>query len=117
MYLYKYEKPYYVLCEDGVETWRGKEVAVAFSYHPNEAVLYKHGDPELVEKWYREILRRFRLVANQFIKFSTFEEEVKFWQDELESIKLIRGKFPVDELNKCLSISGYIGRFYERLQD
>ena len=132
---YKYEEPYYILYNDntGEELWRGEKVAVALSYQPEleiSGTLLKHGSPEKVEAWFRNTRTRFYSASNDLSIYNkineafsrlgkkssmSYEEHKRFFLSEIESLKLVSGKFNVEELNKCIEITGYIGKFYESL--
>jgi hypothetical protein len=68
----------------------GNSVAIAFD--PELGVIHKHGKPELVNK--RALLLR----------------------KTIPSLVVIEGRFPLDELNRCLLICDYVKRFYNKLQ-
>jgi hypothetical protein len=99
------EEKYALVDEDDRIHWAGEEIAIAFSFDPNEdhgiqGTLHKHGDPEKVMKWaetHRKKLTEAGLpdLANEII--------------------VITGKFQLEEINKMLSISGYVGNFYKNL--
>ena len=100
MYHYELIDGRYCLKDDdtGDVLYSMNEVAVCFSkteYLPNKInyVLHKHGNPEIVHKWYVETKKKY------------FDHNLKDCADDLE---YIQGKFPVEELNKVLSISGYM---------
>jgi len=96
--MYKYEFDgfeYYLVDDNGDTIDRMEEVGICFDSDGD--VLLKHGQPERVYKYYHDTI----------VKFSDFPDLFK--------ITFIQGKFPVDEVNKCLDISGYIGIFYKKL--
>ena len=77
------------------------EVALAFTYSKDEDraiqfTLHKHGRPELVDKWFVKNQKKCR-DSNLLDLFG--------------AMYIVRGKFPVEELNKCISNTGYIGTF------
>ena len=74
------------------------EVAIAFD--KESGTLHKHGAPENVEKWASNA--RAKLIAAGA-------------PDMAADIVTITGKFPVDELNKCLTHSNYLLRMLEKL--
>jgi len=77
----------------------GTTVAVAFDRQ--EGVMMKHGSPEAVNKWAIEQRRKIAPIIPE-------------WADNLV---VIEGEFEVEDLNKIINISGYIGRFYNRLYE
>lgn len=74
------------------------EVALAIDIA--EGVLHKHGIPENVSSW--------NAVASKKMRDAGMDE----WADNLV---VVTGAFPVEEINKCLEISGYAKVFYEKL--
>ena len=63
--------------------------------------LYKHGAPEAVQKWLTKTQAKFR--AGGFDGMA-------------ETLVCITGRFELDDLNRCLSTTGYVRTLYERLQ-
>jgi len=74
------------------------EVAICFD--TEEWIVYKHGKPENVQKWYAETRQKF-LAVN--------------CPEMIENLVIIAGFFPVEELNKLFYLSGYIQKFYTKL--
>lgn len=37
--------------------------------------------------------------------------------DMAPQLVVISGRFPIEEINRCISISGYAGKFYGRISD
>jgi hypothetical protein len=77
-----------------------KEVSLAFD--KESGVLHKHGNPELVEAWANNAKKSFR--DGGFTEMA-------------EDIIVMSGKFPVEELNKCLNYTGYSLILYKKLID
>lgn len=75
------------------------EVAICFSMDNGMTCLHKHGSPEKVNKWYEETRKKY--IAHGL-------------RHEADSLLIISGKFPVEELNKMLDITGYIGSFVKK---
>lgn len=75
------------------------EIALAFD--TTDGALYKHGDPKSVEKWFAD--KRAALIA----------ADLGDWAGNLT---LLTGRFPLDELNRCLTTTGYVLTLYERAQ-
>lgn len=73
---------------------------VALAIDIAEGTLHKHGIPEQVSAWQAETSQRLRAGG------------CAEWADNLVTIT---GRFPVEEVNKCISIQGYAGSFYARL--
>lgn len=91
-------KPTYSLMNDGQELFKSDKVALFYTYNPQDVpikgTLIKHGIPELVKKLYNEYV------------------EAEFLLDELKYVEF--DQVDVEELNKVLSITGYIGNFHEK---
>jgi len=102
MFHYEMDGKKYILVDDiGKIHWAGEEIAVAFSFTPNEKIsgtLHKHGSIENVNKWAN--------VAR--IKLASIPEMAA-------EITVVFGKIPLEELDNMISISGYVGRWYERM--
>lgn len=98
--MYEYIKQngwYYLKQPGGRVDMVGATIAVAFD--KTEGVLHKHGEPHGVNEW--AIQARKKVAA-----------AVPEWASDLV---VLEGAFDVGELNKIISISGYIGRFYAAL--
>lgn len=102
-----YEQIHYELnCTDYV-LFRGdkpiskllQEVSLAFD--KEAGVLMKHGSKEMVSAWLSDAQEKLRSGGAH---------------DLAEQLIMVTGRFPVDELNKCISISGYIGKLWMRMQ-
>ena len=74
------------------------ELSIAFD--KNDGVLHKHGAPALVQAWHVAATKRLRDAG--FI-------------DLADDLICISGRFPLEDINRCLDCSGYIGRFYAKL--
>jgi len=85
---------------NGSKLHMGPEVSFMFSYNDNSrtAVLYKHGRPEDVEKHWRKLKEGLRTNGND-----TLAENIRMMTVTLD--------FPLEEMNRFLSIAGYIGIF------
>jgi hypothetical protein len=86
----------YVLTEDGRPIGRVlDEVSLALDIE--EHTLHKHGAPEMVQAWLQRTQAKLRAggaeeMANRMV--------------------CLTGRFPLEELNRCLQVSGYAGRLY-----
>lgn len=74
------------------------EVAIAFDLE--SGTRHKHGDPVLVNAWHQKVSNEYRQAGLAEIA---------------DDLVVITGRFPVDEINKCLDISGYVLRMYRRM--
>ena len=109
---YEYSDGKYCLYNEvGNIVWSGSEVAICLSYHPElepiRATLLKHGDPNLVEKWYYTYLSKLQ-DAYRILRRPEYLKEMK-------QLVMVRGRIPVEELNKCISNLGYVARFVEKM--
>lgn len=73
-------------------------VAIAFDVRTGE--LHEHGTPTRIHSWATGARRRLRAAGAQ---------------DSANDIVVVSGPLPVEEINKCLQISGYCSRLYNRL--
>jgi hypothetical protein len=73
-------------------------VAIAFDLYTGE--VHQHGSPTRIQSWAANTRRRLRAAGAQ---------------DVANDIVVVSGPLPVDELNKCLWISGYVRRMFKRL--
>lgn len=101
-------EPTYTLSTDGVYAfYRGtdsplfhtEEVAILFDVR--DAIVLKHGCPEVVTQTHRTMCERYRT--------SGFE-------DVADDLVLIQGKFDLADLNRIVQHPDYIGVFYGQLQ-
>jgi len=102
MYKYVLEDGTYFLTDEetGAILSGMDEVSIAFEKGPEMWTLFKHGRKDLVQKWYSGI--HIKLMQNDL-------------KDMAENLIVISGKFPVDELNRCLDTTGYIKKMIEKL--
>ncbi len=75
---------------------------VALAIDTDEGILHKHGTPEGVLAWARDAQAKLRAVGG-------------LGGEMADSIKVITGRFPVGDLNRCITTSGYAGVLYKRL--
>lgn len=73
-------------------------VAIAFDAHTGK--VHQHGNPTRIQSWATMTRRRLRAAGAQ---------------EEANDIVVVSGPLPVEELNKCLWISGYVRRMFQRL--
>ena len=73
-------------------------VAIAFDQHTGQ--VHQHGSPARSQSWAMHQRRRLRAAGAL---------------DQANDIVVVSGPLPVDELNKCLWISGYCRRMFTRL--
>ncbi|CAN7370323.1 hypothetical protein [Variovorax sp. LjRoot178] len=65
-----------------------------------EGLMHKHGIPETVAAWHAETSKKLR------------EGGCVEWADNLV---VVTGRFPIEEVNRCIASTGYAGIFYKRL--
>lgn len=75
---------------------------VALAIDTDEGILHKHGTPEGVLAWARDAQAKLRAVGG-------------LGGEMADQIKVITGRFPVDDLNRCITHSGYAGVLYQRM--
>jgi hypothetical protein len=83
--------------------WRGPEIAIALEYYPGESMpglLLKYGPPEGVEKWVTKTRAKFLEHG---------------YNDMANDIIVVKGKIPIEELTKIVDISGYVGKWYQKI--
>ena len=73
-------------------------VAIAFDAYTGE--VHQHGSPTRIQSWANNTRRRLRAAGNQAVA---------------NDLVVVSGPLPVDEINKCLWISGYCRRMFKRL--
>jgi hypothetical protein len=90
-----------VLHDEGERIGKPLEL-VAIALDKDSGTLHKHGSPEYVEKWCEAARTKFRTHG---------------YHDMAAQLVVITGRFPLEELNRCLRISGYAGKFYGRISN
>ena len=73
---------------------------VAIAFDASTGVLHEHGTPTRIHSWASTTRRRLRAAGAL---------------DSANDIVVVSGPLPVDEINKCLQITGYCGRMFRRL--
>ena len=73
-------------------------VAIAFDVHTGH--VHQHGSPARIQSWATHTRRRLRAAGAL---------------QEANDIVVVSGPLPVDEINKCLWITGYCRRMLQRL--
>lgn len=84
----------------GEHRLRLKTDTVAIAFDASTGVLHEHGSPTRIHSWATTARRRLRAAGAL---------------DSANDIVVVSGPLPVDEINKCLQISGYCRRMYTRL--
>lgn len=99
-YHYKMNCGQYVL-HDGADPIGPVMDEVALAFDCESGTLHKHGSVAMVSKWHETAQAKFR--AGGFA-------------DMADQLLMIAGRFPLEDLNRCLSTSGFVARLYERLR-
>jgi hypothetical protein len=87
----------YVLCFGEDRLVIGKTVALAFDRE--DGTLMKHGSVDLINQWAEGTRKKY---------FAAGLTEIA------EVLTVIEGPFPLEELNKMISSTGYVGCFYTK---
>jgi hypothetical protein len=101
-YIIKHGEYYYA--KDGVNPGpKGStEIAIAMDTHDAGSdmpyTMLKHGDPELVTKWFNAAVEKYKAAG---------------LDDIADQMILVQGQFELEELNKFIGTSGYGKRFLE----
>ncbi len=95
----------YVLVEADTETSAQHEIlrckSLAIGFDRVSGTLHKHGERSWVERWIADARQKFRDAG---------------FSDMANDLVVLSGDLPLEEVNKCLAISGYCGRMLEKLQ-
>lgn len=89
----------YVLHEDRKPV-RAPVDEVSLAFDAAEGILHKHGTKDSVAKWYTEARKRFSEAG---------------CAEMMDGIVVITGRFMLEDLNKCLTTSGYVAVLHQRL--
>ena len=84
----------------GEHRLRLKTDTVAIAFNVSTGVLHEHGSPMRIHSWATTARRRLRAAGSL---------------ESANDIVVISGPLPVDEINKCLQISGYCRHLFRRL--
>jgi len=79
------------------------EPCICFSYTKTlGGCLHKFGDYKLVKEYYDSARQAYINIG---------------FPQEAADLKIIHGMLPIEELNKCIEISGYVGKLYEKINN
>ena len=84
----------------GERRFRLKTDTVAIAFDRSTGELHQHGSPTRIQSWATGARRRLRAAGAI---------------DIANDIVVVSGPLPVDELNKCLWVNGYVRRMFKRL--
>ena len=91
----------YVLFDDNEQIHEGLD-EVALCFDVETGTLHKHGAPARVMLWHRESQKAFRVAG-----FDAMADQ----------LIAVSGRFPAEEINRCLNHTGYASRFYDKLKN
>jgi hypothetical protein len=78
---------------------------VAMCFNKLTGALFAHGRKEHVDAWRMKTIER---LGNNLGDLERHES--------IAALIVVEGRFPIDEINKCISTSGYCREFYEKLR-
>ena len=84
----------------GEHRLRLKTDNVAIAFDASTGVLHEHGSPLRIHSWATTARRRLRAAGSL---------------ESANDIVVVSGPLPVDEINKCIQITGYCRRMFTRL--
>lgn len=84
----------------GEHRLRLKTDTVAIAFDASTGVLHEHGSPTRIHSWATSARRRLRAAGAP---------------ESANDIVVVSGPLPVEEINKCLQISGYCRSLFRRL--
>lgn len=99
---YQFNCGQYVYFRDGEPVTRPADT-IALFIDTEDGTLHKHGDPAAVRRHHQVTSEKFR---------SSDSSEVREWANKLI---VVEGRFPLEEINRVLSTTGYAKHFYEKL--
>lgn len=102
--VYQFNCGQYVYFRDGEPVTKPADT-IALFIDKADGTLHKHGDPVAVRKHHQTTCGAYR---------ASDSPEVNALADDLI---VVEGRFPLEEINRCLSITFYAKRFYEKLVD
>lgn len=97
-YLYDMQEPPSAVTGERRFKLKTDSVAIAFDVYTGQ--VHQHGSPTRIHSWAANTRRRLRAAGAI---------------DVANDIVVVSGPLPVDELNKCLWIKGYVRRMFKRL--
>lgn len=97
-YLYDMREPPSVITGERRFKLKTDTVAIAFDRHTGQ--VHRHGSPPRIHSWATQQRRRLRAAGDLA---------------QANDIVVVSGPLPVDEINKCLWITGYCRRMLKRL--
>lgn len=105
----------FVFVHAGDEIVRTKEVAIGFTFDEDDTrgiafTVHRHGSPEGVQKWVDKT--QFGLHRSAFAKQLSFASDKKIIRS-LSPRSIVSSQWDVDELNRLINTTGYLGRFLE----
>lgn len=96
---YRWNCGQYVYHVDGQPTAAPTD-SIAIAFDKESGTLHKIGNPINVNRWYQDTVKKLTGGGAS---------------DMAADLMVIEGRFPIDEVNKCMDCTGYIGVFYQKL--
>ena len=75
---------------------------VALAMDRVDGTMHKHGDPTWVRQWHERMQTKLRESGNGELA---------------DDLVVLQGRFPLEEINRCLTTSGYALKLYRTAQD
>ena len=93
-------------CGQFVLTDRGHPISapmdvVSIGFDRRTGAMHRHGSQETVEAWFHKTQKDLKRAG------------LDAWADNL---MVMTGRFPVEEINRAISLSDYAGRLYRKIQ-
>lgn len=98
-YNYKLVDGKYVL-HKGDKPYLEPMTTVAIAFDTDGGTLLKHGEPRLVKKWAEEVVAALSKSSHPELA---------------NTLVVVDGRFTLEDLDKMLHITGYMGIFYKKL--
>lgn len=98
-YNYKLVDGKYVL-HKGDKPYLDPMTTVAIAFDTDGGTLLKHGEPRLVKKWSEEVVTALRKSSHPELA---------------NTLVVVDGRFTLEDLDKVLNITGYMGIFYKKM--
>jgi len=98
-YHYETNCSQYVLM-DGKRCLYGPYDQISLCFDRECGTLHKHGEPGMVAAWHEKTTKSFKAFG---------------FNEMSDNLICVTGRFPLEEINKCLTNSGYAEIFYKKL--
>lgn len=98
-YNYKLVDGKYVL-HKGDKPYLEPMTTVAIAFDTDGGTLLKHGEPHMLKKWAEEVVAALRKSSHPELA---------------NTLVVVDGRFTLEDLDKVLNITGYMGIFYKKM--